>query len=90
MSRHPIRLLAPAVSSTVVASFCVGLAFFASPRHADSFVLVGGVGALFFGYRALVEVRQVWQQFAAQLEHRRAMRRAAPLTRINLRKDDIR
>ncbi|WP_349984487.1 hypothetical protein ABRP17_016420 [Stenotrophomonas sp. WHRI 8082] len=90
MSRHPITLLTPAFIAAVLFSFCLALALLASPRNADSFVLVGGVGALFFGYRTVAEAHQVWKQFTDQLEARKALRRSIPLTRINIRKDDIR
>lgn len=89
MSRHPIRLLVPAFICVVVFGFCVALLARAIYTNADSFVLVGGVGALFFGCRTVTEARQVWRQFVAQLQQRRSMRRAAPLTRINLPKEDI-
>jgi len=90
MTRHPIYLLTPAFISAVLFGFCLGLALLATPRNADSFVLVGAVGALFFGYRAVVEARQAWKPFVTQLDQRRALRRSAPLTRINPSKDDIR
>ncbi|MBD8696563.1 hypothetical protein [Stenotrophomonas sp. CFBP 13718] len=90
MSRHPVGLLTPAFIAAVLFAFCLALALLASPRNADSFVLVGGVGALFFGYRTVAEVHQVWKQFTDQLEARKALRRSIPLTRINIRKDDIR
>lgn len=90
MSHHPIRLLVPAFIAAVLVGFCIWLALFATPRNADSFVLIGAAGALFFGLRTVAEVRQVWKPFTAQLEARKALRRTAPLTRINIRKDDIR
>lgn len=44
---------------------------------------------MFFAYRCWAEVRQAWPAFTRQLAHRRAMRRAAPLVRINLPKEDV-
>lgn len=90
MSRHPIALLTPAFIAVVLFAFCLALALLASPRNADSFVLVGGAGAVFFGFRTYTEAHQVWKQFTTQLAARKALRRSIPLTRINLRKDDIR
>lgn len=90
MNRHPVVLLVPAALCILLASFCLGLALFANPRDSDTFVLLGGTGALFFSYRAVVETRQTWRPFVDGLTHRRALRHSAPLTRINLPKDDIR
>jgi|GEM_PF-768388 len=90
MNRHPVALLTPAFIAAALCGFCIALAFFASPRNADSFVLVGGIGALFFAFRTVSEAHQVWKPFTAQLDARKALRRSIPLTRINIRKDDIR
>ncbi|MEN5338948.1 hypothetical protein ABE583_03000 [Stenotrophomonas sp. TWI143] len=90
MSRHPVVLMVPAALCVLLASFCLGLALFANPRDADTFVLLGAAGALFFGCRAVTETRQAWRPFTAGLACRRALRHSAPLTRINLPKDDIR
>lgn len=90
MNRHPAVLLVPASLCVLLASFCLGLALLANPRGSETFVLLGGAGALFFSYRAVVETRQAWGPFTAGLAHRRALRHSAPLTRINLPKDDIR
>lgn len=89
MSRHPIRLLVPAAISAVVFGFCIALLLRAIATGAASFVVVSIAGAFLFGSRAVTEVRQVWRQFLAELEHRRALRRSAPFTRINPSKEDV-
>lgn len=84
-----MRLLTAAFLCTLVASFCAAVVIRALITNADSFVLIGGVGAMFFAYRCWAEVRQAWPAFPRHLAHRRAMRRAAPLVRINLPKEDV-
>jgi len=88
--RHPIALLVPAALNAMLVGFCIALAAAAYPRGADSFVVLGLACAVFFALRAVVEARQAWRPFVAGLAQRRAIRRAAPLTRINFPKDDIR
>lgn len=88
--RHPIFLLTPMFYAAVLFGFCVWLTVHATVRDAGTFVLIGLVGALFFAYRAAIEGRQAWGPFTQQLSHLRTLRRAAPLTRINLPKDDVR
>ncbi len=90
MSRHPIRLMVPAAISAVVFGLCIALLLRALTTGAASFVVISIAGAFLFGTRTVTESRQVWQQFVAELEHRKALRRAAPFTHINPSKDDIR
>lgn len=89
MARHPITLLAPAALCAGIAGFCAGLVLHANPRGADTFVLLGGIGAIGFGWRACVEARRAWPKFRTALAHLSALRRSAPLTRINLPKEDV-
>lgn len=89
MSRHPIRLLVPAFISALMFGLCIALLLRALTTGAASFVVFSIVGALFYGTRTVTESRQVWPQFVVELEHRKAMRRAAPFTRINPSKEDV-
>lgn len=84
-----MRHLTAAFLCALVASFCAAVVIRALITNADSFVLIGGIGAMFFAYRCWAEVRQAWPAFTRHLAHRRAMRRAAPLVRINLPKEDV-
>ncbi len=83
-----MRHLTAAFLCALVASFCAAVVIRALITNADSFVLIGGVGAIFFTYRCWAEVCQAWPAFTRHLAHRRAMRRAVPLVRINLPKED--
>ncbi len=89
MSRHPIRLLVPAFISALMLGLCIALLLRALTTGAASFVVISIAGALFYGTRTVTESRQVWQQFIAELEDRRALRRSAPFTRINPSKEDV-
>jgi hypothetical protein len=90
MKSHPIELLAPAFISALLAGLCLGVAAHAVHREAASIVLVGGIGALFFGYRSMAEAYQAWRPLVVGLQRRRDLRRTAALTRINNPKDDAR
>lgn len=90
MKSHPVELLAPAFISVLLAGLCLGVAAHAVHRNAASILLVGAIGTLFFGYRALVEAYQAWRPFVTGLQRRRELRQAAALTRINTPKDDAR
>lgn len=83
-----MRHLTAAFLCALVASFCAALVLRALITGADSFVVIGGIGALFFAYRCWAEVLQAWPRFTRHLALRRAMRREAPLVRINLPKED--
>jgi hypothetical protein len=87
--RHPIALLVPAALNAILVGFCIALATAAYPRGADSFVVLGPACAGFFALRAVVEARQAWRPFVTGLARRRALRHSAPLTRINLPKEDV-
>jgi len=84
-----MRHLTAAFLCALVASFCAAVVLRALTTNADSFVLIGGVGVLFFTYRCWAEVRQAWPAFTRHLARRREMRLSPPVIRINLHKDEV-
>ncbi|WP_171955622.1 hypothetical protein [Stenotrophomonas maltophilia] len=89
MSRHPIVLLAPAALNAMLVGFFLALAALSYLRGAYSFVVAGLLCAGFFAFRAAVEASQAWRPLVTGLAQRRVLRRSAPLTRINLPKEDV-